>query len=211
MLRLRVDANDPDAVTLEPALAALRSGEVLACPTDTLYGLAVDPRNPAAVQRLFAIKGRSSDQAVPLVAADYAQVVARLGVLPPIADRLARAFWPGPLSLVIPTVTEIAPQVHGGTGAVAVRVPKHAVTRMLARLFGYPLTASSANLHGRSPTPDADEVAATLGDDLSVLVDAGPSPGGAPSTIVDVTVSPIRLVRAGAVPWERVLRFVDEQ
>lgn len=211
MLRLVIDPVTPDPSALASALTALRSGEVVACPTDTLYGLAADPRSTHAIARVFAIKGRASHQAVPLIASDYAQVVATLGELPAVADRLARAFWPGPLSLVVPAVAEIASEVHGGAGTVAVRVPNHPVARLLAKLFDYVLTATSANPSGFAPAHDADEVARVLGDHVSVLVDAGSAPGGPPSTIVDVTTSPIRLVRAGAVPWERVLRCVSEQ
>lgn len=209
MLRLAIDPLNPDASALASALAALRSGAVVACPTDTLYGLAADPRREDAVERLLAIKGRAPHQAVPLIGADYAQVVAALGDLPAVGDRLARTFWPGPLSLVLPAVAALASEVHGGTGTVAVRVPNHPVARLLAKLFDYLLTATSANLSGHAPARDAHEVALAL-DGVSVLVDAGPAPGGPPSTIVDVTTSPVRLVRAGAVSWDRVLRCVDE-
>lgn len=210
MIRLAIDPVNPDASALASALAALRSGDVVACPTDTLYGLAADPRRRDAVERVFAIKGRAPQQAVPLIGADYAQVVAALGDLPAVADRLARTFWPGPLSLVVPAVATLTSEIHGGTGTVAVRVPNHPVARLLAKLFDYLLTATSANPSGQAPAHDADEVARALGDRVSVLVDAGPAPGGPPSTIVDVTTSPVRLVRAGAVPWDRVLRCVGE-
>ena len=211
MLRLLVKPDRPDRKAFAPAIEALQSGSVVAFPTDTLYGLAVDPRNATAVQGLFDMKQRAPDRAIPLIAADYAQVVTEFGTLSPAADRLARAFWPGPLSLVMAAGSSLAPAVHGGTNHVAVRVPGHAVARMLASLMGCPLTASSANVSGLAPTKEPDAVATALGHSIAVLIDAGPCPGGQPSTIVDVTMSPPRLIRAGAVPWERVLRCLNEQ
>ena len=204
LIRIIVSERSPDAVAIERAAAVVRAGGLVAFPTDTLYGLAADPFNADAVARVVAAKGRGAGQAMPLVAADEAQIARQLGRLPPRARVLAGHFWPGPLTLLIEAPPTLAAPVTGGTGRVGVRVPAHDVARALCRASGSVLTATSANLSGRPATDDPDAVAASLGGDVDVLVDAGRAPGGQPSTIVDVTGSELRCVRAGAIPWEEI-------
>lgn len=208
MQRLVVDAREPESDRIRRAAAIIRGGGVAAVPTDTLYGLAVNPFDADAVSRLFGVKSRSQERALPLVAADAEQVRAALGVLPPLGQQLAERFWPGPLTLVVPAPAALAPDVTGGGGTVGVRVPAHAVIRALCAAAGVPLTATSANISGEPPTADPDRVADALADRIDVLVDAGPTPGGPASTIVDVTGTAPRLIRAGAVEWEAVLAAV---
>lgn len=200
-----VDPESPDPALLAQAAAVLERGGIVACPTDTLYGLFADPLNPEAVQRLFDLKGRPADRAVPLVADSVAQVETAISRLPPLARCLADRWWPGPLSLLIAAGPAIVPGVHGGTNLVAVRVPAHPLARALCRVTGRPLTATSANRSGEAPASTADEVRARVDEALSLLLDGGPAPGGPPSTIVDVSGAEPRLVRAGAVAWEHVL------
>ena len=189
------------------AVDALRARGVVAYPTDTLYGLAADPRSAEAIRRLYRIKGRSVDQAIPLIAAGPAQLDACGLVWTRAAARLARVFWPGPLTLVVPAWPGLCADLLNGGSRVAVRVPAHDLARTLADVFGYPITSTSANRSGEPATADPAVVAAALGDDLEGLLDGGMSPGGPPSTIVDTCDEALRLVRAGAVPWERVLEF----
>ncbi len=197
------------AAILSEVIDLLVAGGVVAYPTDTLYGLAVHPWHREGVRRLFAAKGRAADQAIPLVAADLVQVDSHLGPLPTLADRLARGFWPGPLTLVIPAPSSLPAELLGEGGTVAVRVPAHAVARELARLLGVPITSTSANLSGMPATSDPAVVIATLGDRIDGVLDGGYAPGGAPSTIVDASGESPRLLRAGAVPWERVVQFLS--
>jgi L-threonylcarbamoyladenylate synthase len=206
--RWLVSAASPDEALLRQVVARLRAGAVIAFPTDTLYGLGADAWNRAAVERVFVLKGREPTQAIPLVAADRAQVETFIGRLPPLARALADAFWPGPLSLVLAAPPDIPRELLGGGSTIAVRVPAHPVARALAALLGRPLTATSANRSQAPPARDANEAEQTLGADLDGIVDAGPAPGGPPSTLVDVTGEAPRLVRAGAVPWERVVQFL---
>lgn len=208
MQRLRVDPVSPDLIALQEAVRLLKSGAVIAFPTDTLYGLGADANNPEAVEAVFAVKGRAPESALPLIAGDRSQVEAQVGSLSPRARRLADAFWPGPLTLIVRAWPTIASAVHGGRGRVAVRVPNHPVACALARLAAVPLTATSANLSGQPAPVTADEVVSSFADLLPLVVDAGPTPGGAPSTILDLVDDHVRLVRAGAVPWERVLEFL---
>jgi L-threonylcarbamoyladenylate synthase len=204
MRRIIVDPCGARAAALEEAAAAIRGGGVVALPTDTFYGLAVDPFRADAVAKVFIVKGRAGDQALPLIAADLDQVIAQLGPLSSLARRLAGQFWPGPLTLVIPAPAALAVGVTGGTGTVGVRVPAHEVARAMCRASGVPLTATSANLSGVPPSSSPDDVERTLGDRIDLLIDAGLTPGGPPSTILDVTGASPRQLRAGAVAWEAI-------
>lgn len=205
MLRIVVNGAAPDSESIRRAAVLLRDGGIGAIPTDTLYGLAVNPFDAAAVNRLFTIKHRATDKALLLVAADTAQVCAAIGTLSPVAEHLAAVFWPGPLTLVMAAPATLGSDVTGGTGTVGVRVPAHDVTRALCAAAGTPLTATSANMSGRPATADPNVVARDMGACLDLLVDAGLSPGGLPSTIVDVTGAEPRLIREGALAWDAVL------
>jgi L-threonylcarbamoyladenylate synthase len=197
----------PNEAAISAAIETLRSGGVVAFPTDTLYGLAVDPRNDRAIDRLFTLKGRDARVAVPLIAADFDQ--AKLaGDFGPRESRLARAFWPGPLSIVIPPSAAIARAALGSEQTVAIRVPAHPVARQLAAAFGFCVTATSANPTGAAPATSADEVARTL-PSVDLLLDGGNAPGGAPSTLVGFTADGPVLLRAGAVAWDRVLKSLQ--
>lgn len=208
MIALRVDANTPEPAAIARAADVIRGGGVVAYPTDTLYGLAVDPRNDDAVARLFSLKGRDAAQAIPLIAASTEQAQ-QAGRLEASHVRLADAFWPGPLSIVVAAEASVSRLLLAGGSTVAIRVPAHGVARRLAEAFGYCITATSANLSGAAPATTPDAVAAALGDRIDAIVDAGPSPGGLPSTLVAIDADGPVLLRAGAIPWDRVLRSFE--
>jgi L-threonylcarbamoyladenylate synthase len=208
MLRLFID---PHAVTpddLAPAVRALHAGGVVAFPTETFYGLAADPRSQDAVRKIFSVKQRQSDRSLPLIAASLEQVADHVGLMTPLATRLALRAWPGPLTLIIPASPLLCKDVHRSRGSVAVRVPSDSIALALAASARHSITSTSANLSGDPPAATPDEVAASLGDSIDVLIDAGRTPGGLPSTIVDATGDDPVLVRAGAIAWERVLEFL---
>jgi L-threonylcarbamoyladenylate synthase len=204
MRRVFVNGESPHRDALQEAAARILRGGVVALPTDTLYGLAVDPFNRAAVDRLYDVKGRPADRALPLVACDAAQVIAWFGPLPPAGRLLASAFWPGPLTLLLTAPAALAPAVTADTGRVGVRVPADAVARGVCRAAGRPVTATSANVSGQPPTANPDDVERALGGRIDLLLDGGPTRGGPPSTIVDVTGEHPRLVRAGAISWDDI-------
>jgi L-threonylcarbamoyladenylate synthase len=204
MRRVAIDAQRPDAASLQEAAAVIKAGGIVAMPTDTLYGLAADPFSTAAVERVFAAKGRAAERALPLVAADITQVEEQLGALPPDGRRLAAAYWPGPLTLLLPRPSTMPEEVTGGLAHVGVRVPAHAVPRDLCRACGCLLTATSANPSGAPASADPDDVERSMGEGVALLLDAGLTPGGPPSTIVNVSGDVIRLVRPGAISWEDV-------
>jgi L-threonylcarbamoyladenylate synthase len=204
-LRVRPSMVGPD--NLVPAVSALHSGGVVAFPTETFYGIAVDPRSAAAVRRIFTLKRRGPDQPLPLIASGVDQIVDHVGTMTPLAERLAARGWPGPLTLIIPASPRLCADVHLSTGKIAIRVSADPVARALAHSAGHAITSTSANFSGDPPAATPESVLKSLGGDIDVLIDAGPTPAGLPSTIVDATGDVPVLVRAGAVSWERVLEF----
>jgi L-threonylcarbamoyladenylate synthase len=202
---LTISPDDPDPRALARAADILRGGGLVVFPTDTFYGLAADPRREDAVDRVFGTKGRSSLLALPLIAADLDQVASAAIGLSLLTRRLAVRFWPGPLTLVADVAPGIVAAVHGGTGTVAVRVPDHAAARRLAAHAGFPIVSTSANRSGDPAVNTADAVVASIGDLVDLVLDGGPTPGGEPSTIVDARGPKPVLIRAGAVPFSRVM------
>jgi len=203
--RVTVSPIDPEPRVLAGAAGVLSRGGLAIFPTDTLYGLAADPRNPAGIERIFRLKGRAAAQALPLVAASLEQVERTLGGVSGHTRRLAERFWPGPLTLIVEAGPEVAMAALGEEGTVAVRVPAHDVARGLAASLGFPVVSTSANRTGQSAPATAEDAIAALGGEVDIVLDAGPVVGGAPSTIVDARRNEIRLVRAGAIPFSRVL------
>jgi|BarGraNGADG00212_1021973.scaffolds.fasta_scaffold00063_15 Sua5/YciO/YrdC/YwlC family protein len=206
--RLTVSPANPDARALAHAADILARGGLVVFPTDTLYGLAADPRNACAVERVFRAKGRSAGQALPLIAASLAQVEAAATSLSPLTRRLAERFWPGPLALVVDAVASIVPGVHGGTGAVAIRVPDHAVARGLASQLAFPIVSTSANRSGEEATSTVGAAMDLLDGMVDLVLDSGPTTGGEPSTVVDARTGRPQLLRAGAVPFASVLEVL---
>jgi L-threonylcarbamoyladenylate synthase len=203
-LTLQVDPRSPDPAVIREAAEMVRAGLVVAFPTDTLYALAVDPRNAAAVRRLFELKGRPDTSALTLIAADLAYVRAA-GHMTAHAERLAARWWPGPLTIVVRGMPILAREALGGGSTVGIRIPDQAVATALARDAGFCVTGTSANRSGATAASTAAAVLASL-PDVDAILDAGPSRGGRTSTIVNAAEGDVTLIRAGAVPWERVLK-----
>lgn len=189
----------PDA---SRALEALEQGLVVALPTDTVYGLAARIDRPGALAAVFAAKGRPADLALPVLVGDHDQVGEVAERWPEVADRLGSAFWPGPLTLVVPGVDGIGDRLGSG-GTVGVRLPRHALVQEMCVAAG-PLAVTSANVHGHPPCTTAAEVdAAFPSGEVAVVVDGGRC-DGTPSTVVDCSVSPPACRREGALSWNRI-------
>ncbi len=187
----------------EPAFERCRnvieSGGVIAYPTDTFYGLGADPRNPDAVKRLFAIKGRPAGQPILLLLHDRGMVPEWAAETTAEAEALMDAFWPGPLTLVFPALPSVLQELTGDTGRIGLRVPGSAVTRRLLEALGTALTGTSANRSGGPDLQTARDVAGMLGDRVDLILDAGKTPGGKASSVVDVSAAGLTMVREGAV------------
>lgn len=211
MQRLVVDPARIDRDVIRRVADVLRGGALAVIPTDTLYGLAANPFDAAAIHRVYTVKRRDVGQGLPLIAASRAQAERALGPLNERAARLANRFWPGPLTLLVPRPASLGADVTGGTDRVAIRVPAHGVARALCEACGTLLTATSANISGQPPSHDPDVVVRRSPAGIDVLLDAGLTPGGAPSTIVDVTGAEPALVRPGAISWEDVLVWLGSR
>ena len=202
-----VTAHPKDPEAMEIAAEALRRGSVVALPTDTVYGLAVDPRRPGAVERLFSLKGRPSDVPLPMMVATRAQVRSLAGRLDGAAANLASRFWPGPLTLVVPRAEGFCVDLGGPPSArhtVGIRWPDHQlVVRMCAQLG--PLAVTSANRHACPPATTSDQVAEAFAgaDQPTVIVDGGMCAGD-PSTVVECIGHSIRCLREGAIAWSQI-------
>jgi len=197
--RLVVDASRPDPADLEAAVRVLRAGGLVAFPTETFYGLGALALDEAAVARVFQAKGRPGDKPL-LVLVDSLAMVERLArQVPDRSRRLMARYWPGPLTLVLPARADLPRALTAGTGTIGVRLSGHPVARALVQAAGTPVTAPSANPHGEMSPCTADEVIAALGTRVDLVLDGGPTPGGPASTVLDLTRTPIVVLRAGAV------------
>ncbi|HEY8945600.1 MAG TPA: L-threonylcarbamoyladenylate synthase [Polyangiaceae bacterium] len=197
---------DPE---LERAVRILRAGGLVAFPTETVYGLGGDAENPAAVQRIFQVKGRPTSHPLIVHVGDPLALSAFAREVPGSAARLSRAFWPGPLTLVVRKGPRVSPLVTGGRDTVAVRVPQHPVALALLRTFGGAVAAPSANRFGCVSPTTAAHVQADLGSDVDCVLDGGAANVGVESTIVDVSGEHARVLRLGGVSIEAIERTLD--
>jgi L-threonylcarbamoyladenylate synthase len=177
----------------------LAAAQLLALPTETYYALAAHPFQEGALARLFTLKGRTPNKPALLLVSDLDMVSSVARDIPPRAYDLMRKFWPGPLTLILPARPDLSPRLTGNTDGVGVRQPRQEVTCRLIAALGFPVTGTSANRAGQPALTRADQVDSEFGADLALVLDAGPCPGGLPSTIVAVNVDPPRLFRTGAV------------
>ncbi len=194
-----IDPEHPDPEVLSRAAGVLDAGGLVAFPTETFYGLGACALDRGAVRGVFAVKGRPGSQPL-LVLVDDEAAVERIAEVGAPARALMSRHWPGPLTLVLRARPVVPVEVTAGSGTVGVRVPGHAVARGLARALGRPVTAPSANPTGAAPPSTAAEVLRYFDGQISMILDAGPTPGGPPSTVLDATVDPPRVLREGAVP-----------
>lgn len=176
---------------------------LIALPTESFYGLAVAPSDEQALARLWQVKGRSGGKPILLLIGDESQLGAFVRRIPPAATVLMNAFWPGPLTIVFPAAVGLSDAVTAGAGSVGIRLSAWQPLRDLLRRVG-PVTGTSANREGMPPSTTAEEVQQYLGDALDLIVDAGPTPGGRPSTVIDVQ-GPIRILRDGAIDRDAIV------
>jgi L-threonylcarbamoyladenylate synthase len=187
---ISVDPAEPEEAAIEIAVGVLRRGGIVATPTETVYGLAVDCRNRAALALVNRLKRKAEDANVLLLLGATEQVAQVAARIPPRFHALASRFWPGPLTLVVPAAA----------GSVAVRVPGLALPRRLATRLGAPISGISANVSGQPPCRSASDIARIFGDGVELIFDGGTTAGDVPSTILDLTCDPPRVVREGVLP-----------
>jgi L-threonylcarbamoyladenylate synthase len=190
---------------VERAAALLRAGEVVALPTETVYGLAANALDSQAVARIFEIKGRPAHNPIIVHVASIEMAQGCVSKWPALADRLAAAFWPGPLTMVLPRSGQIPDVVAGNGPTVGLRWPSHPLIQAVIRECGFPLAAPSANPSGQVSPTHAEHVRKMLGDKIKLIVDGGPSQVGIESTVVDLSVEPPHLLRPGMIHTESLL------
>lgn len=193
----------PPGDVVAAATRALHAGHIIAVPTDTVYGLAVDPFRTGAADRLFALKRRPREVDLPVLVAGEEQALSLAIGVPEPARRLMARYWPGALTLVLPRNPEVAADLGTDDATIGLRCPAHPLPLALCAAAG-PLATTSANLHGEPTLSTAADVAATFGDAVALVLDGGPC-AGAPSTVVDCTGDEIKLLREGRIPWSEVL------
>jgi L-threonylcarbamoyladenylate synthase len=194
-----VDPAAPEPGALREAAATLRRGGLVAFPTETFYGLGAAGLDTGAVGRLLAVKGRPEGKPILLLVDSVAMAETLAAEVGPAARALMARHWPGPLTLVLRARAGLPAEVTAGTGTVGLRMSPHPVARALVHALGGPVTAPSANRSGEPPPASAAGVLAGLDGRIDLVLDGGETPGGAPSTVLDVTVEPPRVLRAGAV------------
>jgi len=202
---LKINSDTPESSLVAYAAEQIKSGQVLGMPTDTFYGLAADPFNLRAVERVYEIKSRSRHKPLSLLieSEEQAEMLAR-DPLPDEFYELARKFWPGPLTLIVPAASRLPLKVTANTGNVALRIPSANIPLSVIRAAGVPITATSANLSGASECTSAAAVRDQLQERISIIVDGGPSPRDVSSTIVDLSEGGWRVLREGAVPRQAI-------
>ena len=206
---LPIQADYPEEDKIAYAVNALRRGELIAIPTDTLYALVADPINLAAVGKVFQAKSRAWDRSLPWIVESVEQVVELAQHLPSRFYLLAHRYWPGPLTLIVEAAGTVPLKVTGNTRRLAVRQPSSPIARALLARCGMPLIATSANVSGYPTCASATEVLAMLGNHLSLILDS-PVPDQQIATTVDLTVPTWRLIREGAISEEELKEFLGE-
>jgi tRNA threonylcarbamoyl adenosine modification protein (Sua5/YciO/YrdC/YwlC family) len=206
---VKINSDKPEASLVRYAADQIRAGEVLGMPTDTFYGLAADPFNLRAVDRIYEIKSRSRHKPLSLLIESVEQAEELAKPLPEEFHALARKFWPGPLTIIVRAASRLPLKVTANTGNVALRIPSSAIPLAVVQAAGIAITATSANLSGEAECTTAHAVRDQLHDRISIIVDGGPSPREVSSTIIDLTDEEARwkIMREGAIPTQEISEF----
>jgi L-threonylcarbamoyladenylate synthase len=208
---LRVHPDEPQTDRIDYIVSCLRKGDVVAMPTDTFYGLAVDPVNLHAVENIYRIKSRQKQKPLSLLIASLAQAYELARDSDPMLDKLADRFWPGPLTIIVRAGTKLPLRSTANTGNVALRIPDSAIPRTVVERFGLPITATAANLQGASECTHAACVRDQIGDRIPLIVDGGPTGRSLPTTIVDLSLGDGRweILREGAIPTHEIVMVLQ--
>jgi L-threonylcarbamoyladenylate synthase len=207
---IAVNPDHPDQESLRIAAQTIREGGVVVFPTRCLYGLGADARNAAALARVFAIKRRAASKPLLVLISDKKDLLYLTEDIPPAAERLMDAFWPGNLTLLFEANLTLPKGLTAGTGKIGVRLPRHPVAAELVREAGVPITGTSANLSGRPGCARISELGEEISGHVDLILDAGPLKGGIGSTIVDVTANPPLVLREGTITAKRIFEVLSK-
>ncbi|MBV9074168.1 MAG: threonylcarbamoyl-AMP synthase [Acidobacteria bacterium] len=207
---LKIDSSQPEAKLVSYAANRIRQGLVLGMPTDTFYGLAADPVNLRAVERIYEIKSRSRHKPLSLLVESVDQAAELSRNLPSVFHELAQKYWPGPLTMIVKASSRLPLKVTANTGNVAIRVPAAAIPVAIIREMGFPITATSANLVGAPECTTAECVREQMGERVPIIVNGGPTQRDLPTTIVDLSGEPPewQIIREGAIPADEISQIL---
>ncbi len=206
---IRIDPDNPSEEELLRAARVARDGGLVVYPTDTVYGLGTNPLIPSAVLRVYQAKRRPMDKPLPVLVSSI-EAAKRLVEMSPIAECLARSLWPGAVTLALPVKPIVPRELHAGTGKLGVRMPNHWVALRLIEMSGGALVGTSANRHGRKSPRTAREAVEQLDGEVDVVIDAGPAPGGKPSTVIELQGDEVRLIREGPISLDTITKLLGE-
>jgi L-threonylcarbamoyladenylate synthase len=195
---IHLDPVQPSPLLIDKAAEVTKGGGVIIYPTETLYGLGANPYDPAAMQRLYAIKGRERTKPIPFLIKDLQMLATLVEAIPPIGRQLMEHYWPGPLTLIFRAKEGLPAPLRGEGGTIGLRISSHPIARGVVEAVDCPLTATSANPAGEGDLIDCQGIAQTFGDQVDLIVDGG-KVGGVGSTVVDLTMTPPQVVREGMI------------
>ena len=202
---------NPTQEDIHQAAQILREGGLIAFPTETYYGLAVDPFNEVALQRLFAVKNRPTVKPVLVLIPSRKHLGRMTETIPVAAESLMEKFWPGPLTMVFPAQKRLSEMLTGGTGTIGVRISPHPVPQALLQVYNAPLTATSANRSGGEAAVSETDVYEIFGDDVDMILGKGRTPGHKPSTLIGFSGKNIDCIREGCIPCVEIVQFLKSQ
>ena len=207
---LKVKPSNPESweSMIAETQKVLKGGGVIAFPTDTFFGLGANPYNTKAVDKIYSIKGRDTEKPLLLLIDSILKLDDLAEEISEASAKLIESFWPGPLTMLFKPKHTIPKNIT--TGLIGIRQPGNSITRKILAGLNYPLTAPSANISGEDPTTTAEQVKDRLGNKVDLILDAGICRGGEPSTLVDTTKTPVRLVRAGAINFKTIQESLNE-
>jgi len=207
-ITIKIDSHHPDNDTILKAIEFITVGKTIAFPTETFYALGASAYHQEALKKVFTIKGRDYDKPLPILIEGEVMLKEVVSEIPSLATTLMREFWPGGLTLIFKASAKIPPLLTAHTNTVAVRNPSHPIARILVKAAKCPLTATSANLSGEKSCSSAEEVAESLKNTVDLIIDGGQTEGLLPSTIVDLTSTPPKIVREGIISAEQLKTFL---
>lgn len=205
---VKIDLSAPQTSALEEAADILRKGGIIAYPTETFYGLGADAFNEVAIKRLYQIKGRELNKPISILIRDQEMLKQVANSIPASAERLMQELWPGPLTLIFKCRDQLPSYLTGGTGKVGVRISSQLTAQRLLEILELPITATSANLSGGKSPITAQEILGSSANGIDLILDGGKLPGQLGSTIVDLTISPPKIVREGEIPGRVIMDFL---
>jgi L-threonylcarbamoyladenylate synthase len=195
---MHIDPAQPSPHLIHKAAEVIQGGGVIIYPTETLYGLGANPFDPAAMQRLYAIKGRERNKPIPFLIKDLQMLATLVEAIPPLGKQLMERYWPGALTLIFRAKEGLPAPLQGEAGTIGVRISSHPIARGIVEAMDCPLTATSANPAGEGDLIDCQGIAQLFGDQVDLVVDGG-KVGGTGSTVVDLTIVPPKVVREGMI------------